>query len=106
MSGQPPPYEEIAAENPALLEPDTALVVHLQVWHCRREGRSPENNDRLAALFRNHNQQQWNVVPFVADGVTGQACHDLYVPVEVSTSIPLTTVQLSTYSPVTILRAD
>ncbi|OAP54433.1 hypothetical protein AYL99_11534 [Fonsecaea erecta] len=63
MSDQPPPYEEIAAGNPAPLGPSSALVVHLQVWHDRSEGRSPANNDRLAALFRNHNLQNWEVVP-------------------------------------------
>jgi hypothetical protein len=76
MSGNPPPYEEVAAENPALLEPSSALVVHLQVWHYRSEGRSPKNNDELAALFRNHNLQNWEVVPLEVDGITDLSSHD------------------------------
>lgn len=98
MSGQPPPYEEVAAENPALLEPPSALVVQLQVWHYRGEGRSPANNDRLAALFRNHNLQAWEVVPLEADGVTGPSCHDQYVPVEVSEEPFSAFVQFPTHS--------
>ncbi|KAJ9130501.1 hypothetical protein NKR23_g12172 [Pleurostoma richardsiae] len=83
MSGQPPPYEEVAAGNPALSESSSRLVVHLQVWHYRSEGRSPTNNDELAALFRNHGPQNWEVVPLEVEGITGLSSHDQYVPVEV-----------------------
>ncbi|EEU36012.1 uncharacterized protein NECHADRAFT_101759 [Fusarium vanettenii 77-13-4] len=84
MSGQPPPlYEEVIAEDRAAQEPPSALTVHLQVWHYRAEGRSPLNNDGLASLFRAHNLQAWEVIPFEADGVTGLSAHDQYVPVEV-----------------------
>ncbi|GKU08292.1 hypothetical protein FLAG1_09622 [Fusarium langsethiae] len=84
MSGQPPPpYDEVAAEDRATLGPPSKLVVRLQVWHYRSEGRSPLNNDGLATLFRDHNVQAWEVAPFEADGVTGLSSHDQYVPVEV-----------------------
>ncbi|RKK65308.1 hypothetical protein BFJ69_g16397 [Fusarium oxysporum] len=84
MSSQPPPpYQEVVAEDRTVLEPPSGLVAHLQVWHYRSEGRSPSNNDGLAALFRNHNLQAWEVVPFGADGATGPSSHDQYVPVEV-----------------------
>lgn len=84
MSNQPPPlYEEVIAEDQAAQGPPSALIVHLQVWHYRAEGRSPLNNDRLAALFRDHNLQAWEVIPFETDGVTGPSSHDQYVPVEV-----------------------
>ncbi|KAG4428577.1 hypothetical protein IFR05_015942 [Cadophora sp. M221] len=98
MSGNPPPYEEVAAENPALLEPSPTLVVHLQVWHYRSEGRSSANNDELAALFRNHNLQNWEVVPLEVDGITDLSSHDQYVPVEVIESLPLTFGQFPTQS--------
>lgn len=99
MSGQPPPlYEEVVAESRALLEPSSALVVHLQVWHYRSEGRNPANNDGLAAPFRDHNLQAWEVVPFEADGITGPSSHDQYVPVEVSKTVPLAFAQFSIHS--------
>jgi hypothetical protein len=77
MEGPPPSYD-VASRKPA------ALVVQLQVWHYGREGRSPANNDGLAALFRNHNVQGWEVIPLDVEGVTGPSCHDRYVPVDVS----------------------
>ncbi|GAP89977.1 hypothetical protein SAMD00023353_4300020 [Rosellinia necatrix] len=83
MSSPPPPYEDVAEENPALLEPSSTLVVHLQVWHYRTGGRSPADNDALAALFRNQKLQNWEVIPPELDGVTGPSSHDQYVPVEV-----------------------
>ncbi|KAJ4179096.1 hypothetical protein NW767_014700 [Fusarium falciforme] len=84
MSSQPPPlYEDVIAEDRATQGSPSALIVHLQVWHYRAEGRSPSNNNGLAALFRDHNLQAWEVVPFEADGVTGPSSHDQYVPVEV-----------------------
>ncbi|KAI8713756.1 hypothetical protein NCS52_01221100 [Fusarium sp. LHS14.1] len=84
MSSQPPPlYEEVITEDRAAQGPPSALTVHLQVWHYRAEGRSPLNNNGLTALFRAHNLQAWEVIPFEADGVTGLSSHDQYVPVEV-----------------------
>ncbi|KAH7342970.1 hypothetical protein BKA65DRAFT_478837 [Rhexocercosporidium sp. MPI-PUGE-AT-0058] len=73
MSGPPPPYEEPV---PA------ALIVNLQIWHYRSEERSPENNERLASLFRN-NAQEWEVIPSEDDRVTGTSSHDQFVPIEV-----------------------
>lgn len=91
--GQPPPYKEVEAEISDPLERPSALTVQLQVWHHRSEGRSPANNDKFAALFRN--LQNWEVVPLEVDGVTGLSAHDQYVPVEVGESRRLEPLQFS-----------
>ena len=95
MSDQLLHYQEIATANAATLGGSSALIVHLQVWHYRSEGRSPENDNGLATLFRNHNLQHWEVVPLELDGVTDPSTHDQYVPVEVSLSISLSSSSLS-----------
>ena len=89
MSDPPPPYHEAAAENPPESESPLALVVQLQVWHYRSEGRSPRINDGFATLFRDHNLQNWEVVLLDADGIGGPSSHDKYVPVEVSEGLLL-----------------
>lgn len=83
MNGPPPPYEEVAPENANLLQPPSALVVHLQVWHYSSGGRSPADNDEFADLFRNYDLQDWEVIPLQLDGATGLSALDKYVPVEV-----------------------